>query len=308
MTTAAGMRPIQFGSTTVQQVVELERWVFPPEALFPAITPDLIDEARQTLDGRSVDPETGDFHLSVHTYLVRTRSRVILVDSCNGNDKPRPAFQSVDRLATPYLERLADAGVRPEDVDLVMCTHLHPDHVGWNTRLVDGTWVPTFPNAKYLVGQLEFDDMKEWYETGPRSHPLDHDLASSFVDSVLPVIASGQAVFVGQGHVVERELDHGVWLESTPGHTRGHAAVHVQGGGRHAVATGDAFHHLVQINHPELPQGADVDPVQSTATRRRLFEEFADTDTIVLPGHFPAPTAGRVVGRGGRLAFEFLDE
>jgi glyoxylase-like metal-dependent hydrolase (beta-lactamase superfamily II) len=184
---------------------------------------------------------------------------------------------------------------------------LHPDHVGWNTRLVDGSWVPTFPKAKYLIGQLEFDDMSAWYESGARTVAPDHDLASSFEDSVLPIVSSGQAVFVPLGHEVERELDHGIWLESTPGHTRGHQAVHIRGRRGHAVATGDAFHHMLQLNHPELPQGADVDVVQSTRTRRRLFAAFADTDTIVLPGHLPAPAAGRIVERGDRLEFAFLD-
>jgi glyoxylase-like metal-dependent hydrolase (beta-lactamase superfamily II) len=308
MTTAAAMRPVRLGSATVHQVVELERWAFAPELLFPAITPELVDEARATLDGRSIDPVTGDFLLAVHSYVVRARERVILIDTCNGNHKPRPAYQSVHQLDTPYLSRLSDAGVRPEDVDLVMCTHLHPDHVGWNTRLHEGSWVPTFPNASYVIGQLEFDEMRSWYETGPRSHPLDHDLAASWEDSVLPIVRSGQAMFVAVDHVVCDELDHGVRLESTPGHTRGHVAVHIEGGGRHAVATGDAFHHLLQLNHPDLLQGADVDAGQSTATRGRLFEEFAGSDTIVLSGHFPTPTAGRIVERGGRLAFAFLDE
>jgi glyoxylase-like metal-dependent hydrolase (beta-lactamase superfamily II) len=307
MSTVAVMRPLRLGSVTVQRVVELERWSFAPELLFPAITLELVEEARATLDGRSVDAMTGEFLLAVHSYVVRTGGRTILIDTCNGNHKPRPAYQSVHQLETPYLERLADVGVRPEDVDLVICTHLHPDHVGWNTRLNDGTWVPTFPNASYVIGRLEFDDMRSWYETGPRSHPLDHDLAASWEDSVLPIIRSGQAVFVEQHHVVCQELDHGVRLESTPGHTRGHAAVHIEGGGRRAVATGDAFHHLIQLAHPELPQGADVDPVASTATRRKLFEMFAGEDTIVLSGHFPSPTAGRIVERGGRLSFAFLD-
>jgi glyoxylase-like metal-dependent hydrolase (beta-lactamase superfamily II) len=301
------VRELRLGSTSIQQVVELDRWVFAPELLFPAITPELVREARETLDERSVDPQTGEFLLSVHSWVVRTARQLILIDSCNGNHKPRPAFQTVHQLNTPYLERLRAAGVDPHDVDLVLCTHLHPDHVGWNTQLRDGNWVPTFPNAKYLIGQLEYDDMRTWYETGPRNHPLDIDLASSFEDSVLPVLAHEQAVFVAQGHVVEEELDHGVQLQSTPGHTRGHAAVHIHGAGRHAVATGDAFHHLLQLSHPELPQGADVDPTQSTATRHHLFQEFADTDTIVLPAHFPTPTAGHITTHNGNLKFEFLD-
>jgi glyoxylase-like metal-dependent hydrolase (beta-lactamase superfamily II) len=147
-----------------------------------------------------------------------------------------------------------------------------------------------------------------WYQTGARTVPPDHDLSSSFEDSVLPVVASGQVEFVALGHVVEHELDHGIWLESTPGHTLGHQAVHVEGTRGHALATGDAFHHPLQLNHPELPQGADIDVEQSTATRRRLFETLAGSDTIVLPAHFPAPSAGRISERAGRVTFEFLSQ
>jgi glyoxylase-like metal-dependent hydrolase (beta-lactamase superfamily II) len=297
---------LDLGSVTVQRIVELERWIFPPKLLFPVISDELIEEARGSLDERSVDPVTGEFILSVHSYLVRTAHRIVLIDTCNGNDKPRPAFPGVDQLQTGYLDRLRAAGVRPEDVDLVLCTHLHPDHVGWNTQLRDGRWVPTFPNARYLIGQREFAEMEEWYEHGARTVPPDHDLSASWEDSVLPIVATGQATFIALGHVVEDEFDHGIRLRSTPGHTRGHQAVYIDGARGHAVATGDAFHHLLQLNHPELPQGADQDVVQSTLTRRQLFESFADTDTIVLPGHFPAPSAGRVESAGDGLRFRFL--
>jgi glyoxylase-like metal-dependent hydrolase (beta-lactamase superfamily II) len=307
MSTFTAMRPLELGSTTVQQVVELDRWSHPAFALFPALTEAQFEEARLTCDERSVDPANGDFLLCVHSWVIRTKHHVILVDSCNGNHKERPAFQSVHQLDTPYLARLAEAGVTPEEVDYVICTHLHPDHTGWNTRLVDGQWVPTFPNAKYIFGRLEYDDMKAWYDKGKRSHPLDADLARSFQDSVEPIVEAGLALFVEQEHVVEHELGQGVHLQSTPGHTRGHSAIVIEGGGKRAIATGDAVHHLIQLNHPDLPQGADIDPEASTATRRRLFEELADTDTIMLPGHFPLPTAGRIVSRGDRLEYAFLD-
>jgi glyoxylase-like metal-dependent hydrolase (beta-lactamase superfamily II) len=297
---------LDLGAVTVQRIVELDRWVFPPKLLFPAITPDLVQEARESFDDRSFDPVTGEFILSVHSYLVRTARRTVLIDCCNGNDKPRPAFPGVDQLQTKYLERLSAAGVRREEVDLVLCTHLHPDHVGWNTRLVDGRWAPTFPNARYLIGRLEFEDMEDWYAHGERTVAPDHDLSAAWEDSVLPVVANRQADFIELGHVVEHELDHAIRLDSTPGHTRGHQAVHIEGTRTRAVATGDAFHHLLQLNHPELPQGADRDVVASTRTRRRLFGALADTDTIVLPGHFPAPTAGRIVSAPRGLRFQFL--
>ncbi|CAB4929155.1 unannotated protein [freshwater metagenome] len=298
---------VELGSTTIQRVVELEKWDFPPELLFE-LSPELLEEARREFDWRSVDPQTGKLILSAHTWVIRAQGRTILVDTCNGNHKQRPVFGNVHLLNEPYLERLAAAGVRPDEVDVVMCTHLHPDHIGWNTQLVDGTWVPTFPNAAYLMSPVDFADMTDWYDHGERRFELDHDLARSWEDSVLPVIEHGLAQFVDPDHVIVDELAHGVRLEAMPGHTRGHAGVLIEGGGRTAVATGDAFHHLLQLNHPEIGNLADRDPEQAQATRRGLFERFADTDTIVLPGHFPAPSAGRIVSRGDRLEFRFLGQ
>ena len=280
--------------------------MFPPALLFPTITPEVVEEVRQEFDEQSVDKQTGDLLLTARAYVVRTQRQVILIDSCNGNHKPRPAFPSTDRLETPYLDRLQAAGVTPEQVDIVICTHLHPDHVGWNTRLADGRSVPTFPNAKYLVGQTEFDDMKSLHDAGSGEDLMQQILTATFEDSVLPIVAHNQAVFIDQGHVVEQELDHGVRLESAPGHTRGHVSIHIEGAGQHALATGDAFHHLLQLNRVDLP-GPDADPEQAIATRRRLFDTYTDTSTIVLPAHFPAPGAGRLVHRQGRLGFEFLE-
>jgi glyoxylase-like metal-dependent hydrolase (beta-lactamase superfamily II) len=297
---------LNLGPISVRRVTELDRWPHPFDRLYPTLQAEQWAEARGRFDQRSIDPATGDMILSVHTYVVRVAGRTLLIDSCNGDDKHRPMMTSIDHLKTGFLDRLAAAGVRPEDVDVVMCTHLHPDHIGWNTRLEDGTWVPTFPNARYLLGNLDFEGMSHLRSIGPRE-PMDTDVIQAFEDSVLPVVESGQAVFIDAGHEVERELDHGVWIEAAPGHTPGHVAVHLEAGGEHAIATGDAFHHLFQLRWPEHPNAADRDPLIAERTRRALFERSLADGTLLLPGHFPSPTIGRVVASGERLGFAWLD-
>lgn len=295
------------GPISVHRIVELDRWAFPVSLLYPTLPAEHWAQARRRFDRRSIDPVTGELILSVHAYVIKVGGRTLLIDSCNGNDKERQVMTTVHHLSTPFLARLAEAGVQPEDVDLVMCTHLHADHIGWNTRLSDGSWVPTFPNAQYLFSRVEFEGLSNLRAAGP-PEPIDADVIGAFEDSVLPVVDSGQAVLVDPGHVVERELDHGVWIEAAPGHSPGHVAVHLESGARHAIATGDAFHHLFQLAWPEHPVGTDHDAIAAERTRRSLFERSLDDGTILLPGHFPAPTIGRVVESGGRLGFAWVDE
>jgi glyoxylase-like metal-dependent hydrolase (beta-lactamase superfamily II) len=298
---------LDLGSISVQRVVELDRWVFPIEVLYPTLPAEHWSEMRRRLDDRFIDPASGEMILSVHTYVVRVGGRTLLIDCCNGNHKPRPHMPTVNQLSTDYLGRLAAAGVAPEDVDVVMCTHLHTDHIGWNTRLADGRWAPTFPKAKYLFGRVDFEAMSHLRSIGPQ-HPIDADVIQAFEDSVLPVVDSGQVEFVEAGHAVERELDHGIWLEGAPGHTPGHVVVHLESSRGHAIATGDAFHHLFQLAWPQYPVASEDDPVGAQESRRRLFQRSLDDGAILLPGHIPAPTIGRVVEAGGRFGFAWADE
>jgi glyoxylase-like metal-dependent hydrolase (beta-lactamase superfamily II) len=182
---------------------------------------------------------------------------------------------SVD-LQTPLLTDLADAGFPREEVDTVICTHLHFDHVGWNTMLVDGEWVPTFPNARYLLGR---DEWEHWNREGASGY------AATIDDAVRPVIDAGLADLVPSDHRVTNEIR----LEATPGHTPGHVAVHVESAGQHALITGDLAHHPVQFAEPDWHADPDTDPTQSAATRRRLLEEHSDTDLLVIGTHFAPP-------------------
>src|SRR5208282_2220383 len=298
------MKPIDFGSMTLATVSEVERVPIDVDWMFPEAPPDWVAKNRDWLDERVIEPGSGRLVITMQSYVVRTRGRTILVDTCIGNHKERPTLAWMHQLDTAYLENLAGIGLRPEDIDVVLCTHLHADHVGWNTRLVDGRWVPTFPKARYVMGKAEFDTFEQLHRRAPKDQPV---ARGAFADSVLPVVACGQADFVDAAHVVERELDFGVWLESMPGHTAGHVGVHVRGPQGHALLTGDAIHHPVQFSGLDVVMVADADRALAAATRRRLAETYADTDTIILASHFPLPTAGRIVRHRDHFRFRWLD-
>jgi glyoxylase-like metal-dependent hydrolase (beta-lactamase superfamily II) len=288
----------RLGPVTIERVVELERPLFPPAALLPDASPEVIDAHRSWLEPRLLDPSTGQLVLAFHTFVLRTPSRTILVDTCSGNDKPRPKKLRYDRKQWPYLERLAAVGVVPEEVDVVVCTHLHLDHVGWNTRLAGGRWVPTFPRARYLFARPEWEFWREEY----RSPRFTDD--PYYEDSIVPVLEAGLVSLVEDDHVI----DDGVWLELTPGHTPGHACVHVAGGGREAVMSGDLMHHAVQCAEPDWSSVFCVDPEHSRRTRRAFLERYAGTDTLIMPAHFPSPSVGRIVRAGGAFRFAFDGE
>jgi glyoxylase-like metal-dependent hydrolase (beta-lactamase superfamily II) len=288
---------LQIGATTIRRVVEIERWAFRPAELFPTISTATVQEAARRWGPGLLDPVSGELILGVQSFVLRTPDQVILVDSCNGNHKPRPNLPPHHMLDTAYLERLRDAGFEPAEVDVVVCTHLHPDHIGWNTRLIDGRWVPTFPNARYLLGHVDF----EWLSGVHAAQPLEGvpaDLASAFADSVLPVVESGQAVLVADDHVIEHARERTIRLEGAPGHTPGHVLVHVHDSGAHAVMCGDVIHHPLQLAAPDLPQAGDADPELAASTRRRLLDAIADTPTILVPAHFPGPATCRVRREG----------
>jgi glyoxylase-like metal-dependent hydrolase (beta-lactamase superfamily II) len=219
-----------------------------------------------------------------------------LVDACIGNDKERPTRPQFHRMKSPFIEDLARLGVKPEDVDYVMCTHLHWDHVGWNTRLADGQWVPTFPKARYVVAKREYDHWQGVHDSG-----VDTPHARAFGDSVLPVVKTGQALLVGDDYA----LDDGLWFEGYPGHTPGNVVIHARSGGQRGVFIGDVLHHPLQCLKPEWSTMACTDPEGSRVSRTRLVEEHADSGALILPAHFPAPTAGWIRPHGSAYRFDF---
>lgn len=285
----------QLNDLQLMSVVEIEVPFLDPFDFFPDATPDVLDAQAHWLKPRYQDPVSGRLMFCFQSYIVRTPRHTILVDSCIGNHKDRPNRPDWHRRDGSFLADLAGLGIRPEDIDMVFCTHLHADHVGWNTRLVDGRWVPTFPNARYLLGRGEYDFWERRYRAdagGPRQ--------IAFADSVLPVVEAGQAVFVDGDHAIE----DGVVLEPAPGHTPGNMVVSLRSGDASAVLLGDTIHHPLQLKRPDWSSMACEDKALSAATRRGLIERYADTDTLMAPAHFPAPSVCRFVRDGDAFGFE----
>jgi glyoxylase-like metal-dependent hydrolase (beta-lactamase superfamily II) len=270
------------GDIRVARVVENEGPFAPVGFLLPDFKPEMLQEHRW-LQPDYVDAQTRAL-MSFHSYVLRTPRHTILVDGCVGNGKERPERPMWHRQEGPYLDRLAQAGVRPEEIDVVFCTHLHADHVGWNTRLRDGRWVPSFPNARYVFAKREYEHWERLHRAGAKPN---HD---SFADSVLPVMEAKQADLVESDH----EIEPGIHLEAAYGHTPGTCLMHAKSGGAHGVFIGDVMHTPVQLADPGLSSRFCSDPVQSAATRRALCERFADTATVLYTGHFPGSSAARI--------------
>lgn len=264
----------RIGSTVLRKVVEAE-FPLPVTGALRTADSGLLD-AYPWLAPHFAGPD-GVFTMSFHSVLVDTGTRRILVDTCIGND--RTTIPQLPPLHTGWLDTLRELGYPPESIDTVVCTHLHFDHVGWNTRLVDGAWVPTFPNARYLVPRAEW----EFWRTAPASVG-----STELSDTLVPLIDADLVDFVEPGH----EVAFGVRLEGAPGHTPGQVAVVVESEGERAVVTGDLVHHPVQFAAPEIASAADEDPALATETRKAFVERYADTGTLVIGTHFPAPTAG----------------
>jgi glyoxylase-like metal-dependent hydrolase (beta-lactamase superfamily II) len=269
------------GDLVIHRIIEQETTFIPALELLPGLTPEVLAENRSWLrQAGAIDPQDV-LILCFQSYVVRTPHHTILVDSCIGNDKPRPRPKWNMKSDDTYLRALAAAGFGVDDIDFVMCTHLHADHVGWNTRLESGRWLPTFPNARYVFAQNEFD---YWTAQNAKT-PV-----APFGDSVLPVVEANKAELVRGDHQIG---DH-VRLTPTPGHTPGHVAITFGLGGNDAVLTGDLIHSPLQARHPELSVKFDLDPVRAAATRRNVLERYCDTETLFCTAHFPSPSAGKI--------------
>ena len=233
--------------------------------------------------------EEGRLKMSIHSLVVETPHHRIVVDTGLGNDKQGRTVPIWNNRQGPFLEMLAAAGFPAETIDIVLCTHLHVDHVGWNTRLIDGKWVPTFVNARYLFGRTEYEHWRDFSDT--------EDKIAVFKDSVQPIVEAGKAELTAS----DARLSHEISLIPTPGHSPGHMSVLIESEDEQALLTGDVAHHPCQIAHLDWSSTVDSDPAQSPVTRRELFSRFADTPTLVIGGHFGA---GRIMRDGE--AFRFI--
>ena len=275
----------QVGAVRITRVQELEapgmRFIVPQATLdnlagIPWLTPFLAPN--------------GDAMGSVHALVLEVAEQRIVVDTSVGNNKER-RIPSWNKRQGPFLTQMTEAGYPPESIDTVICTHLHTDHVGWNTRWVEGRWVPTFPRARYLVARSEWE---HW------SQSEEHWTQIVMADSVRPIFEAGLVDLVEVQHVVHETIR----FEPTPGHTPGHVSVHIASEGDEAVITGDLVHHPCQFACPEWGSSADTDPVQADRTRKAFMARYADTPTLIIGTHFAGPTAGRLVrdGEAYRLA------
>jgi glyoxylase-like metal-dependent hydrolase (beta-lactamase superfamily II) len=284
----------ELGDITIHRVVEQEGPLFNPLEFFPTLTRELLAENHDWMtDGGYLDRQSGQVVLCIQSYLVRTKHHTILIDSCVGNHKPRPTRPFWHMLKSDRFEKnLADTGVSLEQIDYVMCTHLHVDHVGWNTRLENGRWVPTFPKARYVFADKE---LAHWTETERQ----DPSVAPWISDSVLPIIAAHREEVVTSAH----QFNDVVRLIPTPGHTIDHYSVHLGRPGADAVITGDMIHSPLQARYPELGMRADYDSLQAGVSRRNLFGDLCDTSTLVCTAHFPSPSSGRITRWGNGFGF-----
>lgn len=282
------MQKWQIGEVTITRIVELEL----PGLSF--VLPDAIPENLKSIEWLAPHFVTEEWEpiASIHALVVESEGQRIIIDTCIGNDKNLPRRKWAKRKG-PFLDDLTTAGFARESIDTVLCTHLHVDHVGWNTMLADGRWVPTFPNARYLFGRVEWeywDRNRDGWE------------ALVIEESIQPILDAGLHTLVETGHRVTDE----VWLEPTPGHTPGHVAVRIASKGEEAVITGDLLHHPCQIARSDWIAAPDVDPKTACATRRDFISRYADTNTVVIGTHFATPTAGRIVREGETFRFQVL--
>ncbi len=280
----------QIGDVKVSRIVELEipvpyneKYSFLKEA-----KPDAL-ASMPWLFPHFVTPE-GALVLSIHALLVDAPGLKLVVDTCVGNDKARNLLRG-QSLQTPFLKHLAEAGFGRDAVDVVICTHLHVDHVGWNTMLEGGKWVPTFPKARYLIGRREYE---HW------SGADDEEQKEILADSVQPIFDAGLAQKVEMDHRVSPEIR----LTPTTGHTPGHVSVVIESKGQTAVITGDMMHHPCQIGHPEWSPEFDSDKEASRTTRKAMLKDWADQPILVIGTHFSGPTAGHVKKDGASYRFE----
>lgn len=271
----------QIGKVKITRVIEMEiaggtRFILPQATREEVKKIDWLAPHFADIEGNLI--------MSIHALVIETPTQKIIVDTCIGNDKER-SIPNWSNLQLPFLGDLAAAGYDRHDIDTVMCTHLHVDHVGWNTMKVDDQWVPTFPNARYLMAEQEFT-----YWDSADADELNDGIMD---DSVRPVFDAGLADLVALDHRICDE----VYLEPTLGHTPGHVSVHIESEGAEALITGDCIHHPCQIERLDWASSADYDQTASTRTRHNLMAKYADTDTLIIGTHFATPTAGHLKSR-----------
>ena len=293
------MRQVTFGDIIIDRLIEVEGPGYAPNIFFPDATSEGFEGEMDWLLPHFWDVAAKTYFRAIQSYVVRTPHHTVLVDACVGADKERPSSPAWHKMNSTWLDQLRASGTHPEEVDYVLCTHLHADHVGWNTRLEKGQWVPTFPNAKYVFHKDEYNYWEKVGKKGGGQGSQD----GCFVDSVLPVMAAGQVALVD----ADFEIDDLFTLDPTPGHSPGHVCIDLNTNGHHIVMSGDILHHPIQIAYPEWNSRFCVDPDRSRESRKGFVEKHVDTDSLLLPAHFASPTMGRIVGNGDRCKYQLAE-
>jgi len=284
------IQEIKLGDVIISRVEEMHGPIMPADQFFPEMPAQLWEDHRAMLMPDHLGADGTMVHAAMQTWVLRSQGRTILIDTGIGNDKTRPAVEAWDHLNLGYLDNLARAGVRPEDVDLVVNTHLHTDHIGWNTRLVDGEWVPTFPNATYLMPKIDF----EYWNPANNPNIAGGVNENAFEDSIAPVRATGQVQLWETLH----EIDSNLRLESAPGHTPGASVIILNSSGDRALFAGDILHTPLQVPHPDPSSCFDLDQAQSRETRLRLLSWASDNGALMLPAHFSGHGALEIENSG----------
>ena len=275
--------PIALKDITIYPIVEQQGPFFKALEFFPKLGKETLDENRSWLQPTFIDPE-GAVVLCIQGFVVKTAHHTILINSCVGNHKSRPTRPFWNMMNSDRFEKaLAGAGVSVNDIDYVMCTHLHGDHVGWNTKLENGRWVPTFPKARYIMAERELAHWTAREKENPQSVPW-------ITDSVLPIVAAKREQIVKSDFAFSET----VRLMPTPGHTIDHFSVLVGSRGEDALITGDMIHSPIQGKYPDLGMLADHDSAQAGQTRRHVFDRFCEEPTLMCLTHFPMPSTARV--------------
>jgi glyoxylase-like metal-dependent hydrolase (beta-lactamase superfamily II) len=278
------MFDLRIGNVTISSIMEHPGIVFVPQEFFLSYDKETGDRHRAALDPVMFDQD-GNMMLTIQSFVVRTPKHTIMVDTCLGDHKDHPPF--LDYPKQPWLDGFSRLGLKDTDIDYVFCTHLHVDHTGWNTKLVNGRWIPTFPNAKYIFHKKEYSAWEDGIKNGDERALHGENV---YKMNCLPIVEAGQAIFVDDSFTI----DDTVSLIPTPGHSPHHCCINIRSGGQRAVVTGDLFHHAFQCCEPGWSTGFDWDPKQAETSRRKFFADVADTGTLLLPIHFPPPTAGTI--------------
>ena len=280
------MTLFKVGQATIARIEETYGATFRPADTFADCTAEVLAEHQHWLAPNHYDAARGLLKLSVHSWLLQVGGQNILIDTCCGNHKVKPARPFWHMLNTPYLDRLAAAGAQPHQIDMVMCTHLHHDHVGWNTRLDNGRWVPTFPNARYVISKADFEYFRK-LDADPQQGPAEQ---GTFRECVLPIVEAGRAELVTGPHRLNEHLE----IVPAPGHSPGHVVFKLESGGERAAFIGDVFHHLLQVFYPDWNFPKNSDAAQARRSRRGVLADCAASGSLVLPCHVGAPFAGRI--------------